>query len=344
VSAVIVGGGIAGLAAASVLGEHMPVTVIDRGRRIGGRMGTTVLTEGPWQGHIVDLGAAYLTARDAGFTDVVRHWLHAGLLREWTDSLLVARAGRIEDTTSGPVRYASRLGLRALAENLASNLTHDVTVVGSEVATRLQLTDTSAVVESQGRFTATKHRYAADVVALCLPGPQAIYLLAMADPAQLPHVTASATSQVYQPIITLVAQWPERRWEPFSGCFVNDDPDLAFVADDGDRRGDGAAVLVAHSSHSLAQQHLGDPDAAAGQLVAALRHLFDIDEEPSHVLVRRWSLARAAPAHGGEASYALDADRVGLAGDAFSTNPRIEAAWLSGSQLANALLATAGAR
>ena len=55
---VVVGGGISGVACAKALADRgLPVRVVDRGRRLGGRMGGRSLAGRP-----VDLGASYLTA------------------------------------------------------------------------------------------------------------------------------------------------------------------------------------------------------------------------------------------------------------------------------------------
>lgn len=342
-SAVIVGGGMSGLAAATVLGEHMPVTVLDRGHRVGGRMGTTVLREGPWRGHVTDLGAAYLTARDPRFKAVVADWVDRGLLRLWTESLLVAQGDRINGESSGIPRFASGLGLRSLPEDMVAGMAPSVTVVPEATANRIQVIPSGFITETQGRSSTATHRYAGDRMLLCLPGPQALSLLASTDASQVPHTLNAARSQHYQPIITVVAQWNQRRWQRFSGCFVNDNPKVSFVADDGDRRGDSAAVLVAHSSHEFAQGHLGDPTAVEREVIDTVRRLFDIDTEPVAVLTRRWSLARPMPQDDANALFAYDDVGIGVAGDAFSPNPRIEVAWVSGVELATRVLSTAGA-
>ena len=46
----------------------------------------------------------------------------------------------------------------------------------------------------------------------------------------------------------VAAGWSQRCWPVADAAFVNDDPDVTLIADDGSRRGDGAAVLVAHTT------------------------------------------------------------------------------------------------
>ena len=83
---VVVGAGIAGVACARELrARGVDVRVLERAGHPGGRMASPAL-----HGRPVDLGAAYLTARDPEFTRVVRGWAERGLARPWTDTFAVA--------------------------------------------------------------------------------------------------------------------------------------------------------------------------------------------------------------------------------------------------------------
>ena len=60
---IVVGAGISGVACARALSEAgLAVRVLDRGRRIGGRMASRSV-----DGRPVDIGASYVTASDACF-------------------------------------------------------------------------------------------------------------------------------------------------------------------------------------------------------------------------------------------------------------------------------------
>jgi len=138
-----------------------------------------------------------------------------------------------------------------------------------------------------------------------------------------------------------VARFAERTWA-FDGVFVNGDDDLAWVADDGRRRGDDAPVLVAHTTPERAARHLEDPEGAGPLLVAALRRVLGLPEPESH-LVKRWSLARPVGAR--EEPYLLagpddaDAGLLGVCGDGWGPTPKVEGAYLSGHRLGQALAA-----
>lgn len=303
---VVVGAGLAGVACARTLTEAgQSVVLVDRGRRIGGRMASRRLDD-----RAVDLGASYLTATDPVFEAVVEDWQRRGLARPWTDTFAVAGG----EPKTGPLRWAAPSGLRSLVEDLA---------VGIDVVDAT----TVASVHRTGEGWLVDDRPASAVV-LAMPDPQAHRLLGEDVRAELP---AEAS---FEPVLALVATWAHRCWD-FDGLFVNDHPSLAWVADDGRRRGDGAPVLVAHSTPSFAADHLVDPTAAEPELSRALQVVLEAPE-PISTHVHRWTFAR--PAGGRAETYALTESGLGLCGDGWAEKPRVEAAYLSGRALAEALL------
>jgi renalase len=168
-----------------------------------------------------------------------------------------------------------------------------------------------------------------------MPDPQARRLVG-------DHPVADALDRAWEPVIAVAARWADRTWDGvsptgrFDGAFVNDDPDVAWIADDGRRRGDDAPVLVAHSTPELAARHLDDPAGAAPAVLQAVRRLLDVGQ-PEDVHVHRWTFAR--PTGRREEPYALaEGDRlVGACGDGWGETPKVETAWLSGVRLGRAL-------
>ncbi len=303
----VVGGGISGIAAARELQRAgRSVVVCDRGRRLGGRMASRTT-----DGRPVDIGASYFTVSDPAFAAVVEDWQHRGLAREWTDTFAVLGDPE-KSSTSGPMRWAAPQGLRSLVEDLATGL--DVR------SATVEHVDPGLVVAGQA--------YAA--VALAMPDPQARRLLDRGYAAAL-----AALDDPYEPVLTLTAGWAERAWADLDGAFVSGDPILAWVADDGRRRGDDAAVLVAHSTADFAAGHLEDPAAAQPALVDALRERLDIPTQPAYASVHRWSFAR--PSKQRDDPYFLGNDRLGVCGDGWHGRSRVEAAYLSGRALGRAI-------
>jgi predicted NAD/FAD-dependent oxidoreductase len=305
---VVVGAGLAGVACASELvAAGVPVRVLERAHAVGGRMASRRI-----DGRPVDLGAAYFTVRDPEFAQVVARWRTAGLARPWTSELAVLGTG--EPTRApGPVRWAAPGGLRslvaALAEGLDVALQHEVRRVGP-----------GPTVDGE----------AADAVVLAMPDPQARRLLA-------PGVAESALldGRAWQSVITVAAGWQRREWAALPAAFVNDHPVLSLVADDGDRRGDGAPVLVAHTTNDEARRYNACPDDAVAPVLDALRQLLGLQSDPIWTHARRWRYA--APADSREDLFHLGDDGIGLAGDGWGS-ARVETAWRSGSALGRALV------
>ena len=166
---------------------------------------------------------------------------------------------------------------------------------------------------------------------LAMPGPQASDLVAGDDP-----VHAALSGQRVDPVLTLVAAYDQRCWGDFDGVFVNDSAALVFVADDGRRRGDGAPVLVAHSGSVLAAAHLDAPMTAAPMLRAAMERAVGATASPAWFDVRRWSLAKPRATVG--VTHYFDG-AIGVCGDAWGDESRIETAWTSGHALGGAIAA-----
>ena len=309
----VIGGGISGIACATALADAgLTVDVLDRGQRLGGRLATQTLrdTGTAYDGRVVDVGASYFTVDDEGFGRVVGDWIDRGLVRPWTDTFHIADGSELLGTKTGPMRYAAPRGLRSIVEDLAAVLPSDLVEIRHPL-------DVTSVDIGEARVRVADRDYRA--VALCGPDPQMDALVTV-DHAPM-----------WEPVMALVAVYDERTWD-FDGAFVNDDPVLSFLADDGSRRGDGAPVLVAHSTPVLAAGHLAEPVTAAPAMLAVLRNLSR--GVPAWFTVKRWTYAR--PAHARPEPFAFDGV-VGRAGDGWAGVPRTQSAWVSGDALGRAM-------
>ena len=308
---VVVGGGIGGVACARALTEAgTPVRVLERAHRVGGRMSSKPLPADA--GRVVDLGAAYFTVRDDEFAAVAESWRRRGFAVPWTDTLASREPDGSWSSKSGPERWCAPGGLRTLVDDLARDLRisygHTVTSVGP-----------GPTVDGRP----------ARAVVLAMPDPQAARLL---DPAL--RAAPVVADRAWQPVISVALGYGHRSWEHLSAAFVNGHPDVDLIADDGDRRGDLAPVLVAHSTAERARQHLDDPDGAVVPVVAAVTELLGLSDAPAWTHAHRWSFASPAEPHGGE--FSLDDDLVGLCGDGWGS-PKVETAWRSGTLLGRAI-------
>lgn len=308
----IVGAGIAGVACArALLDEGIVPRIVDRGRAPGGRMASRTIT-----GRTVDLGAAYFTADPASrFGAVVAGWVERELARPWTDTVAVAGPDGIESFSTGPVRYGAGAGLRSLVVDLSRGL--DI--------------EQGVTVEQVGGGEADGERY--DTVVLAMPDPQAQRLLGAS-------VLGESLADPWVPSISVVLEWDDRTWPQFHAAFVNDSAELTSLADDGARRGDGAAVLVAHTTQELAREHLAEPDGAIRPTTAAVQRLLGLRDAPVRAVAHRWSFARPAVQH--PEPFFLG-DGIGVCGDSWGERSSVATAWASGDALGRAIATTATA-
>ena len=307
-SVVVAGAGIAGLACARVLVDAgVETRVLERGPVVGGRLATKW-----YEGRPTDIGAAYFTVSDPGFAEVVADWREAGLAREWTDTLVAFDDGRSQDRP-GPMRWAAPGGLRTLSEQLAKDLPVETQrpVATVEPGPLVNGVPVSAVV-------------------LAMPGPQALSVL---DPC-LRAARAAAGGQGWEPSFSVTLRFPERTWSPFHGAFVNGHDVLTTVCDDGDRRGDDAPVLVAHTTSDYTTARLSDPDRVIVEVSDAVTAVLGLEDRPVAGFAHRWDHAR--PVAPSEQPFHLDDDNIGICGDAWGPS-RVQTAWLSGTTLGQAL-------
>lgn len=331
----VVGGGICGISCARALADAgLAVRVVDRGRAIGGRMATRRLGSPGAEGHRADIGASYFTARDPAFVAAVEPLVATGVVRPWTDAFHVWQDGAMAGTRSGPVRFTAPGGLRTVVEALAVSLPGPVESSTAVTSVRLDAGSSEPIVavESPGGAAVTAP---VPGVALCLPGPQADRLLEGGHPGIEP--LRSAAAQVpWEPVIAITAGFDAIAWEPFDGVFVNGDPTLTWIANDGARRGNDAPVLVAHVSPAMAATCLDEPSRAIAPAIEAIQRVLAIDAHPAWVDVQRWTYAKPVTA-AAEPCFLDPQVPIGLAGDAWAGGPRVEAAWLSGRALGEAL-------
>lgn len=268
-----------------------------------------------FDGRVVDYGASYFTVSDPDFRSVVEEMITAGVVRPWTDTFHVHTEGTMAGVKTGPMRYAAPAGLRSVVEHLAQSLPAVVT------ETHIESIDITKAGVRTDRFEAQR-------VAMCMPQPQASRLV---PDGLLPEVGIT-----WEPVIAVTLVFEEKLWTDIDGVFVNDDPVITWIADDGKRRGDDAPVLVAHVNPVFAAGHLEDPSGVLPNAIAATRRVLGIEALPSWSWAHRWSLARPIAAL--DEDYWVHPDLpIGLAGDAWAGGPRVEAAWLSGRALGRAL-------
>lgn len=301
---VVVGAGVAGLTAARSLADtgHR-VTVLDKGRRVGGRLSTREFADGGR----ADAGAQFFTVRSDDFARAVTQWQAAGLVHEWCRGF---------SSNDGHSRYAVRGGMSALATDLAGGLDVTCSVHVEQIrveADRVIVTWPEAHGHGAGRVVA-------DAVVVTTPVPQASALLG--GDVVVPSIS-------YLPTLSLmVALDRDVDISPSGGLQLGDDPILSFVGDNQAKGTSASSVITFHSTSDFAAPRLDDPiSSISGRLLRAARPYLQ-GASVLETQLQRWRYATPAEVFP-ERTFTTEGGRIVLAGDAFG-GPKIEGAFLSG--------------
>jgi predicted NAD/FAD-dependent oxidoreductase len=326
----VIGGGLAGLAAARTLADqNHAVVVFEKARGRGGRAATRRLPDVPGGAASADHGAQYFTARDPRFRRRVLSWAARGVLARWEGRFGAVGADGIQPAGEGDERWVGVPGMSALGRMLADDL--DLRL-STRVAPPERIPDGWLLMDESG---AELGRF--DRVLVAAPAPQAADLLAAA-----PGLAARAAAVPFNACWTVLAGFAVPVSLPWDGLFVNAGP-LGWVARDGGKPGRQGEIWVLHAAPDWSRGHLEDaPASVADTLLGGFRALAGGDLPPvSWQEVHRWLFARAAGPL--DAGCLWDGDHgIGACGD-WCTDGRIEGAWLSGEALAGRVLGAAAA-
>ncbi len=314
---VVVGAGLAGLAAAQELvRDGHSVTLLDKGRSPGGRLATRRIGQAR-----LDHGAQFFTVRSDAFAAFVQPHLESGLVYEWCRGF--------SEYGDGHARYAVRDGMNAWAKALARGL--DVRCATLVFAVRPGSVASGAawdVALDDGTSIP------ADALVVTCPLPQSYSLLVSAEVA-LPEELVRTE---YDKTIALLLTLDSAPSVPKPGGLNNPTDVLSFVADNQRKGISDAPALTVHANAAWSDAHWNDaPDDVMQSLRDAastyLHHSIVTESQ-----VKKWRFATPRTLWPEPCWMAAEAaGPLVLAGDAFA-GPRVEGAVLSGLSAAGALL------
>ncbi|MEM8739112.1 MAG: FAD-dependent oxidoreductase [Planctomycetota bacterium] len=340
----VVGAGIAGMTCAHKLSEAgVRVTVLDKGRRPGGRLSTRVSRQGP----VFDQGAQYFTAKSVTFQQQTDAWCNAGVAARWDGPFVDLHA---EGDAPTPTRRAAQRivglpGMGAIVTHLSETSGVHAGIDGPHFATR--------IVElrhgPQGwtaRDQAGQDHGPFGQVVLAIPAPQAHQLLAEPAPDLAEQLAEAQVAATWT--LMLAFARPLELWQPFVGAFVEDpDNELSIAVNNSAKPGrpsveDVGECWTLHAESAWSEAHVEDSaEAVAATLTAAFsRALGRTLPSPTYVATHRWRYANVVEPLN-ERWLCDDARSLGVCGDACTagSHTNIERAWLSGLALAEYLTA-----
>lgn len=301
----IVGAGMAGLACAEGLMRNgHEVVLLDKGRGPGGRMSMRRIKTTAGEAHF-DHGAQYFTVRDQRFGSRVEAWIADGSVALWPSAGSEAYVG--VPAMNAPVRQ----------------MTEAATVLWKSQVTQVERSGAGwrLLIESGGVFEF-------DFLVFAVPAEQTSAMLASAAP----DLAARASGPRSEPCWTVMLAFAEAV-AVNQDCWRGDGI-IGWAARNNSKPGrTGPESWVVQAGPDWSGRHLeSDPDWIAVTLKASFSELLETELPlclgmASH----RWRYARS----GVEGSGAIfDGDRrLGICGD-WLIAPRVEAAWISGTELA----------
>ncbi|MFM9197745.1 MAG: NAD(P)/FAD-dependent oxidoreductase [Planctomycetia bacterium] len=334
---VVVGAGIAGLAAASELvAGGRRVLVLEKSRGVGGRMASRRVGEA-----VCDHGAQFFTVRGEAFGGIVAAAREAGAVVSWCEGF--ARAAAIDAAVvpaeDGHPRWRGSRGMTDLPKRLAALLPHERCVLrtAAQVAAvgvdggRVRIAFDSGA--DAGGMTVV-HAAAAIVTS---PVPQSLDLFAAGGLLAVDGgIAAAVRSQLagvrYDPCfaLMLVLDRPSRVPPPGGVQFAAGP--VSWLADNLQKGISAVPALTVHASGEFSRRHFDDPpEEVAAILVDHARPWIDGDPATAVVArsLHRWKFATPTTIIPAPFVAAVETLPIVCCGDAFG-GPKVEGAAASG--------------
>ena len=309
-SCVVIGAGMAGLAAASVLRQSgWEVVLLDKASAVGGRMATRRIGESRF-----DHGAQFFTVRDSRFQESVNQWQARGWVMPWF-------------TEGGHIRYRGTDGMGGIAEELAKPF---------DVRTATNVARVEPVESGWRIWTEDGEELRASSLLLTAPAPQSANLLSGCM-NQLPASVASSLNDIeFDPCFALLAILAGPSVIPPPGLIRPDAGPISLISDNVQKGiSAGAAALTIHARADFTRSYFDRVEAVAPLLLEAAEPW--LGSEVLTWQLHRWKYSQPIVTCAGPCLYSSEPAPLAFAGDAFG-GPRIEGAFLSGMAAAKQLI------
>jgi len=327
-SCVVVGAGISGLLAARELRTAgWRVTVLDKGRGVGGRMATRRVGDARF-----DHGAQFFTVREERFSALVDRWLAEGVVAEWTRGFADAEGNANPD---GHPRYRGARGMTSIPKHLAENL--DVRT--GQRAVRVDRTTDGWTVACESGLTAS-----GAALLLTAPVPQSLEL-AESGNHELPEDARRQLQGVaYDPCLALMALLDGDSPVPEPGGVQIKGEPLDFIGDNATKKTADKPALTIHAGPGWSRDHFEDDEGVVTRALLALAGEWlgiDLPAAATETSLARWRYSWVTSSHKEDCLVACADPPLVFCGDGFG-RPKVEGAALSGLAAADRLLGRAG--
>ena len=323
-SCIIVGAGISGLLAARELSDAgWRVTVLNKGRGVGGRMATCRIG-----GAGFDHGAQFFTVRSERFEGLVNDWLAAGAAAEWSRGFADAEGNANPD---GHPRYRGSEGMTSIPEHLASGLN----VRTGERVLRVDQDGDDWTVACESGFSVS-----GGVLLLTAPVPQSLALAESGNYGLPEGVRGQLENISYEPCLAVMALLDGASPVPEPGGVQIKGEPLDWIGDNATKGISERPALTIHGGPQWSREHYDEREADVTRTLLRLageRLGADLTAITVETSLARWRYSWVTTSHEEPYLVASEDPPLVFCGDGFG-QPKVEGAALSGLAAADGLL------
>ena len=317
----IIGAGLSGLTAASLLKEHADITVYEKARGVGGRMSTRRA-----EPYYFDHGSQYFTAYTNSFQKFIRPLLDEGIISPWYARYVVFDRNKIihrEKWCDREPHYVGVTGMNAIGKYLAKglNIQLNTHIRFAECKDSWELLDASG--QTHKDF---------DWIISTVPSPQALEL----TPKSFKYYSDIKAIKMHACFSVMVGFKKKLSLE-FEAAHVKNS-DLTWIASNNRKpKHSENQTLVLHSSAKYAEANIeNDLQEVTEHLLKETNKLIGHDiRTADYKRIHKWRYATTSKTR--ESTIFIDKDRkFALCGD-WCLDGQIEGAFTAASHLVNAM-------
>lgn len=314
----VIGAGMSGLTVAQALSSIADIRVFEKSRGVGGRMATRRIDEVSF-----DHGAQYFTIRSDRFRDSLNAQAD-GVIQSWNGEVAsLGGDGLSQRFKPATPRYVGVPSMNALPKAMS---------IGLDIRVDEQV---AKITGEPGRWflhSADRREGPFNWIVATAPAPQSSAVL----PSRFAHHDTLGVVEM-NACFTLMIRLDHDGTIPFAAARI-DDPVIDWISSNNTKPGRSEApCLVVNANSMWADANIDKPlDMIRQQMIETVRRYIKLTpSEGDAVVIHRWRYANVQRPAG--SAYLLDrVSQLAACGD-WCIGGRVEAAYLSGAALADAM-------